>query len=808
MDHLISPSFHNHLKNFIIASKQYSYCHDESSLNGVLCSLQILGQLSNECIFNSQDTLRHEFYINLYELMRNTNDDSEIMWAAVNFLQSIVKQGLFHNTILNNDELTLILIKLLKDELTLDKKIKILKLLLELTYRKKLQWQESHSFELISLLIKWISTEDKDLISFSLGVLVNVCSKNKFAMFTLVKCTNSKSFMRLLLKLQSNDVFIKVQVYKLLLILEHASGQIPHVDVNNLIDVTFVVLEEGLKQKSVFVLRHAVDFFIDISEHSCWKNSVLEYEGYKTNLIKILESVNNFKNIEKTHDNYHIILQNVDLVLQFVHHIIQFKNEDLIILYPKIIIYILHWTQFSNLHEQSMSILQTIIINVRSYSAYMDQTLQCDIYENLEKSLYVLLMILFGPNKNVENDDFNLCTWMKYAICLRLLQEMLKMQNLYEIIEEKLNISSLQSLFHSLILIDINNLNNLQNITSVYIEALCFLSELVAKNPTWMSLYSEILNQKHVYRVLAFIIYKGSKIMKQKVLDLITKFSQQSTLMLSDCLEEIEQLSLTKVKNIKTTNSEEVEIKPLCTFAQEEKIQTFIDKLENIFNSNEILSIKTSNVISLYQHKMNTLKQTEVWLKQSLDNASEEITRLNYRIVCLNSESMQLNQMLLNNHKEIEELTIENENLKKKLNDTTEQFTTTSNNFAKLSRNYESKRQIIQEQNSSIKNLEKQLEELRLESDEIKANLLDQLKNEKTENKIQVSKLEQQLTEKQSIINEKTEEINNKISFIKNLENIGLEKDKDITDLRKQLQEQHRVREMISQMLAATSSKP
>ncbi|XP_060834763.1 uncharacterized protein LOC132917839 [Rhopalosiphum padi] len=804
MDHLISPSFHNHLKNFIIAAKQYSCCHDESSLNGVLCSLQILGQLSNEFIFNSKDTLRHEFYMKLYELMSNTNDDSEIMWAAVHFLQSIVKQGFFHDIILNNNELTLILTKLLKDELSLDKKIKILKLLQELTYRMKLQWQESHSSELISLLIKWISTEDKDLISLSLGVLVNVCCKNKFAMFTLVKCTHSKSFMRLLLKLQSDDIFIKVQVYKLLLILEHVSGQIPHVDVNNLIDVTFVVLEEGLKLKNVFVLRHAVDFFIDISEHARWKNYVLEYDGYKTNVIKILEAMNDFKYIEKTHNNYYLILQSVDLLLQFVHHVIQFKNEDLIILYPKIIIYILHWTQFSNLHEQSMSILQTIIINVRSYNNYMDQTLQCDIYENLEKSLYVLLMILFEPNKNVENDSI-ICTWNKYAICLRLLQEMLKMQNLYEIIEEKLNISSLQSLFHSLILIDINNLNNLQNITFVYIEALCFLSELVAKNPTWMSLYSEILNQKHVYRVLAFIIYKGTKNMKQKVLDLITKFSQQSTLMLSDCLEEIEQLSLAKVKNMTTTNSE---IKPVCTFAQEEQIQMFIDKLENIFNSNEKLSIKTSNVITLYQYKMNTFKQTEVWLKQSLDNASEEITRLNYKIVCLNSESMELNQMLLDNHKEIEELTIENENLKKKLNDITEQFATTSNDFAKLSRNYESKRQIIQEQNSSIKNLEKQLEELHLESDKMKANLLDQLKNEKAENKIQVSKLEQQLTEKQSIINEKIEEINNKISFIKNLENIGLEKDKDIIDLRKQLQEQHRVREMISQMLAATSSKP
>lgn len=41
MDHLMPPSFQNHLKNFIIAAKQYSYCKDESSFNGVLCSLQV-----------------------------------------------------------------------------------------------------------------------------------------------------------------------------------------------------------------------------------------------------------------------------------------------------------------------------------------------------------------------------------------------------------------------------------------------------------------------------------------------------------------------------------------------------------------------------------------------------------------------------------------------------------------------------------------------------------------------------------------------------------------------------------------------
>lgn len=99
-------------------------------------------------------------------------------------------------------------------------------------------------------------------------------------MFILVKCTHSKSFMRLLLQLQSNDIFIKIQIYKLLLVLEQVSGQTPHIDINNLIDVTFIVLEEGLKLKNLFVLRHAVDYFIDISEDLRWKNHVLEYSKY------------------------------------------------------------------------------------------------------------------------------------------------------------------------------------------------------------------------------------------------------------------------------------------------------------------------------------------------------------------------------------------------------------------------------------------------------------------------------------------------------------------------------------------------
>lgn len=59
----------------------------------------------------------------------NTVHDDSIMWASINVLQCFIKQGYFDNTVLNSYKFTLVLSKLLMDELTLEKKIRILKLL-------------------------------------------------------------------------------------------------------------------------------------------------------------------------------------------------------------------------------------------------------------------------------------------------------------------------------------------------------------------------------------------------------------------------------------------------------------------------------------------------------------------------------------------------------------------------------------------------------------------------------------------------------------------------------------------------------
>lgn len=61
--------------------------------------------------------------------MENTNDDADVMCAVINLLSSISKHGFFYNSLPKNYKFALILMKLLKDQLSLDRKIKILQLL-------------------------------------------------------------------------------------------------------------------------------------------------------------------------------------------------------------------------------------------------------------------------------------------------------------------------------------------------------------------------------------------------------------------------------------------------------------------------------------------------------------------------------------------------------------------------------------------------------------------------------------------------------------------------------------------------------
>lgn len=91
----------------------------------------------------------------------------------------------------------------------------------------------------------------------------------------------------------------------------------------------------------------------------------------------------------KLHNTNDSTFQCIEIILKFVNHVIGMEIEDFIVLYPTIIVHTLNWAQSSDLYQETMSILQTIIINVRMYNNRLDQNLQQNIHDKLQESLNV-----------------------------------------------------------------------------------------------------------------------------------------------------------------------------------------------------------------------------------------------------------------------------------------------------------------------------------------------------------------------------------------------------------------------------------
>lgn len=161
--------------------------------------------------------------------------------------------------------------------MTSEKRIRVLKLLQELTYGIKISWQEAYLPYLISTLTQWVvQSKEEEIIALSLGVLVNLCYKNLPAVYTLMRTIDTKAFIRTLLKLQEH-VNTSVQCCKLLIILEPTNTNISEKYIMDFASVIFTNLKTAMEQKNVFLLRHIVDFFNDIVQNEHSRNILLTY---------------------------------------------------------------------------------------------------------------------------------------------------------------------------------------------------------------------------------------------------------------------------------------------------------------------------------------------------------------------------------------------------------------------------------------------------------------------------------------------------------------------------------------------------
>lgn len=93
-----------------------------------------------------------------------------------------------------------------------------------------------------------------------------------------MKSVNTKTFLQSVLKTTGENINIRVQCCKLLIILEPSNSDILDSYILDVAKVTFTNIMSTLKNEDNLLLRHIVDFFDDIRENDHFRRLLLNYE--------------------------------------------------------------------------------------------------------------------------------------------------------------------------------------------------------------------------------------------------------------------------------------------------------------------------------------------------------------------------------------------------------------------------------------------------------------------------------------------------------------------------------------------------
>ncbi|XP_029668888.1 uncharacterized protein LOC115238883 [Formica exsecta] len=822
---------YQHMRAFISAASDYTKHPSESATSAIQRSLGIISVSLDLSIFDPGTSIAAEFYVSLYELMNSLGSRSTLIWTAVDVLQNACRNVPARQSLIHTYKFAPILARLLEANLTTEKRIRVLKLLQELTYGIKILWQEAHLPYLISTLTQWVvQSKEEEIIALSLGVLVNLCYKNLPAVYTLMRTINTKAFIRTLLKLQEH-INTSVQCCKLLIILEPTNTNISEKYIMDFASLTFTNLRTAMEKKDVLLLRHIIDFFNDVGQNEHSRNILLTYSNYGRDVENILAT------LEENTDP-----ECIALMMEFLLSLVKLKLTALTPLYPACIKSAMTWVPVEQVCSKALALIRSIIIDSRRTKTSIEVLTEVDPS---------VLMLITNPEDetNGQNGSQNAEMETKQAELMQLFQEMIKTPALKKKIMQSFSEHAMRRLFSRMLDNEFPAAgdwtgNFVQNAsTNLYIYALALTADLATSYSNWLTLYSELLSKKQIQMVMALALFTGDGEVKQKVLQLTssTGFPQECVSAVAVCMKELEPLMLVQstnsnvleVANKASLNYTGNELAPLFSITQEERLDAFLAKLESTFESNRINDIPTSAVMELYEYKLATMRHSERAMQSSLEAANNHGTSLQHRLAQVIAESSRLHQLLFDTQQCLEGIKAEKSILTGKLHEMEDQSKKAI--FTKK-QEIESLKKIVIEKSTDLKHLNEKLTQCtneletsnkKIDTLRVKIQELDNerstaekkatdMSNKNHELSKLLQKLKDSLSKKEQILEKKNAEIEtnqNDISALKQEiqqmvqmlqmhEQTISEKEKNIQRMKTELVDLSRMRDMIFELTA------
>ncbi|KAB0793288.1 hypothetical protein PPYR_12908 [Photinus pyralis] len=631
---------HYNMKEFINVQKDYAQTKAEDSANLMVRHLQLLSVTIDLSTFDPHVSVVAEFFVSLHRLLSAVEPGSLLAWCSVNVLCVACKNAAARTALIHTYQFLPLLSRLLGNQLTMEKKLRLLTLMQELTCGIKISWQIPHLPHLMSTLTRWITGgDDDDIATLSLAVLVNLCYKNLPAVYTLSRCVDIKKFLRTCLLLQG--VRIEVHVCKLSIILDYMSGTIPEGVILKLVEVTFRSLTEAFKARDSILLRHIVEFFLDVWDQRRHGDVLNDFSTYDEEFEKILMELENTALKGKGDVLADNEPQCVSSVLEFIHFVIELREPKIEQLNARLVNIALKWLQVELVSSDALAILRTLAINVTVETcAVLNPFLttlplfllhlvnvEGEILDEGNKRL-TSLMELLGALMQIENTRAQVVGVLKEEIFFKIFSPLLETTT-PRIRDSNANAYSLKA-------------------TILYIKAIALIYELKKYEETWKVFFSDLMQHKQIHMVLAQALCFGNKPTKLLTMRLMADdyFPKEAV---SEIMCDIQPVmdDGPNEKSNSTRHMMENLCFPAMSVTQIKRLDEIIDIIKEAYEKNDLANISISDVMELYEYKLATLSHAERAAIASVEAASFRCTHLQHKSAQLTTELSKVHQLLL-----------------------------------------------------------------------------------------------------------------------------------------------------------------
>uniref|UniRef100_A0A1A9W1T0 Protein CIP2A n=1 Tax=Glossina brevipalpis TaxID=37001 RepID=A0A1A9W1T0_9MUSC len=782
----------NYVRDFCVQANYYKNNKSEEALVLLNRSASLLSTAIHPQYFAPRNLEISKFFIDLHTVMGTLSNDSDALWSCVTVLHHCARNLEAHKAITEEYRFLPLLTSVLKSTQTSDKIQRLLLLIQELTFGIRITWEEPYLVALLGQLVQIVyqaSEKGEDVqAQLALSILINICYKNFVVLFLFLRSVNISNFSRCIKN-------YGMLASKMCIILSDDICVPEQNELHLFLRSSFKAIGECIGSWNVPHLRHIVEFLKDSKSHIGLHQTMLNYKHYCEDIEKLLDQLEARNSIDEANEDQRKQQQIcMGLLFELIQYIMELSaqpsiggDENSISLdsnIPRIFELLSTWLDCDLCGVNAINLLDTLVRLAKREL----------IAPRIARDHSLITQLITASEKQETSP-------LQTAAVLQLLISLLHHPKTEKLILTKITESYFDKILSPLLSVKLKMPDNSLSMAEVEKSILCLLLLInfadIAKK-AYFEKCCTLLQLPQVHYALARALINGGETASIAVFK-ICQFEHFPQIEVAKHLSEL-NTSLVSCKpsslptDVQWYNLNAI-LKSQKTFMNkefEERLQALIETITQAQRNNQLNNLTTSQIIELFNYKIEKLSNSEENMQKRLEQASEEISHLKQRLNLQNAELEKYHTMNFELHIKRESLQTQCQDLKQQQDTLKRNMNNLMKKLSEQSENLQIAEKRLAVKISEMIVLQKDYNELKTQL-QIKAEELDKLQTAAKDNVLRIDKLKKTVAAYEMDIKEKARHID--------------EKERELAKTQKALEEQTEARKKSDDVVTVLESQ-